>query len=70
MQKFSVVRASMRWSNFEKKMFGVLCWRGLKSCLQLLLLLERDSSFGVVQNTMQGYHLSMHKQHQQPLWSL
>ena len=38
-----------------RKMFWVFCCRPLKFCLQLLLLLEKDSSFNAVQNTTQGY---------------
>ena len=38
-----------------RKLFCVFGCRPLKMCLQLLLWLEKDSSFDVVQNTMQGY---------------
>ena len=40
-----------------RKMFCVFGCRPLKMCLQLLLWFEKDSSFDVVQNTMQGYRL-------------
>ena len=34
-------------------------YRTLKMCLQLLLMLEKGSSFDIVQNTMQGYGLQV-----------
>ena len=38
-----------------RKMFWVFCCRPWKMCLQLLLLLEKDSSIVIVQNTTQCY---------------
>ena len=57
------VSTSFLWSNpagvgvIWRKLFCVFGCRPLKMCLQLLLWLEKDSSFDVVQNTMQGYRL-------------
>ena len=57
------VSTSFLWSDpagfgvIWRKLFCVFGCRPLKMCLQLLLWLEKDSSFDVVQNTMQGYCL-------------
>ena len=59
----SNVSTSFLWSDpagvgvIWRKLFCVFGCRPLKMCLQLLLWLEKDSSFDVVQNTMQGYCL-------------
>ena len=57
------VSTSFLWSHpaavgvIWRKLFCVFSCRPLKMCLQLLLWLEKDSSFDVVQHTMQGYCL-------------
>ena len=49
-----------------RKMFWLFSCTPLKVCLQLMLLLEKDSSFDVVQNAMKGYRFPAGIQSLQP----